>query len=108
MSIIKHVTLQKIVARDFRYDIRKLRKQISAMFFLFFANLNSLLISSRYTAYSSVMTKYPWNVHTSNCAACSQHLNSFYNQTDIDKLKLTYLLHEAQSFSEADGTSASQ
>ena len=25
MSIIKHVTLQKIVAHDFRYDTRKLR-----------------------------------------------------------------------------------
>ena len=28
MSIIKHVTLQKIVAHDFRYDSRILRQQI--------------------------------------------------------------------------------
>ena len=35
MSIIKHVTLQKIVAHDFRYDLRNL-----ANMFMAFINVN--------------------------------------------------------------------
>ena len=31
MSIIKHVTLQKIVAHDFRYDLRRIPKRVLYM-----------------------------------------------------------------------------
>ena len=42
MSIIKHVTLQKIVAHDFRYDPRNLLRSVKEFLsFVFYAYLSS-------------------------------------------------------------------